>query len=34
MLCLLADLFETSVDDLLGREGKKEKWNLHYFCRF
>ena len=23
MLCLLADLFETSVDDLLGREEKK-----------
>ena len=25
MLCLLADLFETSVDDLLGREEKKKK---------
>ena len=24
MLCLLADLFETSVDDLLGREEKKK----------
>ena len=25
MLCLLADLFETSVDDLLGREEKKRR---------
>lgn len=25
MLCLLADLFETSVDDLLGREKNKKK---------
>ena len=25
MLCLLVDLFETSVDDLLGREEKKKK---------
>jgi transcriptional regulator with XRE-family HTH domain len=24
MLCLLADLFETSVDDLLGREEKRK----------
>jgi Predicted transcriptional regulators len=25
MLCFLADIFETSVDDLLGREEKKKR---------